>query len=212
MNSINAEQLRNILIAASKAIVENEPLLTHIDRLTGDGDHGTGMMLGFTAVEKMLLEADPFESIVALLTQVGKVLIDTMGGASGVLFGTLFISGARQLERKNEMSPMDFAYFLSAGTAAIRRRGHAEPGDKTMLDALVPAAEALHRAASAGESFEYCLRQAAECAKQGTEATRQMRARIGRAKAYAEASIGHPDAGATSSAILISALADSLQV
>jgi len=210
MNSINTSQLRDMLIFASLAIVESEPLLTRIDRLTGDGDHGTGMMLGFSAVRKALLAANAFEDVVALLTQVGMVLIDTIGGASGVLFGTLFISGAHQLERKNEMTSMEFARFLRAGTAAIRSRGRAEPGDKTMLDALIPAAEALHRASSAGESLELCLRQAADCAKQGAEATKQMRARMGRAKAYGEASVGHPDAGAISSAILVSALAESV--
>jgi len=210
MNGIHTLQLRDMLIAASLVMIKSEPLLTHIDRLTGDGDHGTGMMLGFDAVRKTLQEA-AFEDVVSLLTQAGRVLIDTIGGASGVLFGTLFISGARQLERTNEMTPMAFAGFLRAGTDAIRLRGRAEPGDKTMLDALIPAAEALHRAASAGESLEHCLRQAACCAKQGAEATRLMRARVGRAKAYADASVGHPDAGATSSAILISAFADYAQ-
>ena len=177
MNRINTAQLRDMLIAASLAIVESEPLLTHIDRLTGDGDHGAGMMLGFRAVRKMLLDAPAFGDVVTLLTQVGMVLIDTIGGASGVLFGTLFVSGAHPQEKKDQWTPMDLACFLRTGTAAIRRRGRAEPGDKTMLDALIPAAEALHRAASAGESLERCLRQAADCAKQGAEATKRMRAR-----------------------------------
>ena len=134
-----------------------------------------------------------------------------MGGASGVLFGTLFISGARQIEAKGAMTSMDFARFLSGGTSAIRHRGRAEPGDKTMLDALIPAAEGLRIAAEAGENVEYSLQRAAALARAGAEATKDMRARAGRAKAYAESSVGHPDAGATSSAILISALADRAQ-
>ncbi len=211
MDCVNTAQLQDMLIAASQAIVESEPLLTRIDQLTGDGDHGTGMMLGFGAVRKKLQETPAFDSPVALLKEVGTVLIDTMGGASGVLFGTLFISGARQLEAKDAMTSVDFASFLGGGANAIRRRGRAEPGDKTMLDALIPAAEGLRAAAEAGESVESSLLRAAALARAGAEATKGMRARAGRAKAYAEASVGHPDAGATSSAILLSALADRAQ-
>jgi len=199
-----------MLIAASSAIVENEPLLTQLDQATGDGDHGACMKLGFSAVQKMLTETSAFQDSADLLTQVGSVLINAAGGASGLLFGTLFISGARKLERKNEMTGMDWALFLHAGTEAIQRRGRAEPGDKTMLDALFPAADGLYRAASAGEDLARCLQQAADCAQKGAEATKSMRARVGRAWAYADASIGHPDAGAVSSAILIASLAHAL--
>jgi dihydroxyacetone kinase-like protein len=212
MESVSTSQLREMLIAASRAIVKSEPILTQIDRLTGDGDHGIGMMTGFCAVEEMLEDTRTFDDCIDMLRHVGAVLVDTIGGASGVLFGTLFISGARGLSRSRnrieQMTADDFICFFSAGADAIRKRGRAELGDKTMLDAIIPATGAFTQAAADGESLECCMSRAASSAQERAEATKQMRARVGRAKHFAEASVGYLDAGATSSAILISALAD----
>lgn len=211
MESVNTAQLQEMLITASDAIIDSEPELTRIDRLTGDGDHGVGMKLGFGAVRILLRDKSDFEDPVALLAQVGIALIDVVGGASGVLFGTLFVSGARQLTRKADVTAEDFARFLTAGTDAIVLRGRAHPGDKTMLDALIPAAQALSAAAGSGASLEDCLRQAAAAAWAGVNATKSMQARAGRAKSYSAASIRHPDAGATTSAILLTALSEAAQ-
>ena len=208
MDQVDVYQLQEMFIAASDRLVESEPLLTQLDRMTGDGDHGIAMMTGFSAVKDTLENMPEFNGIVPLLTQIGTTLIDTIGGASGVLFGTLFISGARQLGHKHAMTATDFAQLFNTGTEAIRQRGQAKLGDKTMLDALIPASIALQTAANAGDSVESALRCAATAAAKGVDATKTMLASAGRAKAYADKSIGHSDAGATSSSILINALAD----
>ena len=203
---LSLTEIREMLIAISSAIVNAESFLTEIDLAVGDGDHGTGMALGFGEVRDMLLQKREYPSVQALFLAVGTKLIDTMGGASGILFGTFFISGIRSVKSEKTLALKDFACIFENAYKAISARGRAKPGDKTMLDALVPAAEALQEAAKKNLPLTEGLLLASQKAMAGMEATKGMRASTGRAREYREASIGHQDAGATSVSLIVESM------
>ncbi|MEU7551820.1 dihydroxyacetone kinase subunit DhaL [Streptomyces sp. NPDC044571] len=185
-------------MAAAAAVVEREAdRLTELDSPIGDADHGSNLMRGFTAV-RAALEAEPPASPGAVLQLAGRTLIATVGGASGPLYGTLLRRAGKELGDAAEVSDDDVRKALYAGVGAVAQLGGAAPGDKTMLDALVPGVAAL------GTSY----RAAAEAADNGAQATVPMLARKGRASYLGERSIGHQDPGATSSALLLAALAE----
>ncbi|WP_338678104.1 dihydroxyacetone kinase subunit DhaL [Streptomyces sp. SCSIO 30461] len=170
--------------------------LTELDSEIGDADHGINMQRGFTAV-RAALESDPPDTPGAVLVLAGRQLISTVGGASGPLYGTLLRRAGKMLGDGTEVSRERLTEALRAGVAAVAQLGGAKAGDKTMLDALEPAVKAL------GTSFA----AAREAAEQGATATVPMVARKGRASYLGERSAGHQDPGATSSALLIAALA-----
>ena len=205
-NGLSIGQIREMFIQVSTAIVDAEGLLTETDLAVGDGDHGTGMALGFGAVKDMLINAPEYQSVQALFLAVGSKLIDTMGGASGVLFGTFFISGIRHVKSEKGLTLDDFAHIFQGAYEAISARGRAKPGDKTMLDALFPAAIALREAADADMLLTDGFSLASERAAAGAEATREMLASTGRAREYRESSVGHPDPGAISVSIIVEAM------
>lgn len=183
-------------MTASAASVDREAgRLTELDSAIGDADHGTNMRRGFAAVTAAL-EKEPPDTPGAVLALSGRQLISTVGGASGPLYGTLLRRTGKALGDAAEVSQEQLAEALRAGVAAVAQLGGAQAGDKTMIDALGPASEAL------GESFA----AAREAAEQGALATVPMLARKGRASYLGERSIGHQDPGATSSALLIAAL------
>ncbi|MCW5252090.1 MULTISPECIES: dihydroxyacetone kinase subunit DhaL [unclassified Streptomyces] len=183
-------------MAAAAASVDREAeRLTELDSPIGDADHGSNLRRGFAAVAAAL-EKEPPGTPGAVLTLAGRRLISTVGGASGPLYGTLLRRTGKALGDAGEVSPGDLAEALRAGVDAVRALGGAAPGDKTMVDALVPAVEAL------GESFA-AARAAAE---EGAAATTPLRARKGRASYLGERSVGHRDPGATSAALLVAAL------
>ncbi|MFJ3723338.1 dihydroxyacetone kinase subunit DhaL [Streptomyces sp. NPDC090045] len=185
-------------MAAATAAVEREAdRLTELDSPIGDADHGSNLLRGFTAVLPAL-EAEAPEAPGAVLQLAGRTLISTVGGASGPLYGTLLRRTGKALGEAAEVSDTELREALDAGVAAVAQLGGAAPGDKTMLDALVPAVTAL------GASY----RAAAEAAENGALATVPLQARKGRASYLGERSIGHQDPGATSSALLFRALAD----
>ncbi|MEV1047808.1 dihydroxyacetone kinase subunit DhaL [Streptomyces sp. NPDC049916] len=184
-------------MAAVAAVVEREAdHLTELDSAIGDADHGSNLRRGFAAVTAAL-EADAPATPGAVLSLAGRQLVSTVGGASGPLYGTLLRRTGKALGEDTEVTPERFAQAFAAGVAAVGQLGGAQAGDKTMLDALLPAAEAL------GSSFE----GAANAARAGAEATVPLRARKGRASYLGERSIGHQDPGATSAALLVEALA-----
>ncbi|MET9963966.1 dihydroxyacetone kinase subunit DhaL [Streptomyces sp. NPDC006326] len=186
---------------AAAAVVEREAdRLTELDSPIGDADHGNNLMRGFAAV-RAALEAEPAASPGAVLQLAGRTLISTVGGASGPLYGTLLRRAGKELGDAAEVSDEDVRKALYAGVGAVAQLGGAAPGDKTMLDALVPGVAAL------GTSY----RAAAEAAGNGARATVPMLARKGRASYLGERSIGHQDPGATSSALLLDALAEVAQ-
>ncbi|WP_406509795.1 dihydroxyacetone kinase subunit DhaL [Streptomyces sp. NBC_00212] len=185
-------------MTATAAAVDREAArLTDLDSAIGDADHGANLQRGFTAVTALLdKEAPATPGDVLALT--GRQLISTVGGASGPLYGTLLRRTGKALGDAAEVTREQLAEALGAGVAAVAQLGGAAAGDKTMLDALLPAVEAL------GESFG----AAAEAADAGALATVPLRARKGRASYLGERSVGHQDPGATSSALLIGALAE----
>jgi dihydroxyacetone kinase-like protein len=181
--------------------------LTQLDAAIGDGDHGTNMTRGFTAVGRVLAEQTEPAPPGRLLILAGKTLISTVGGASGPLWGTALRRAGRALGDAETFDAQQLAGALDAAIEGVVELGAAAPGDKTMIDALAPASEALHRALDAGEPLEQALCAAVSAANQGAESTVPLQARKGRASYLGERSIGHLDPGAASSVIVLSALA-----
>ncbi|WP_313183475.1 dihydroxyacetone kinase subunit DhaL [Lacrimispora sp.] len=205
VDQINADQVKQLFLCVADRIVINEPYLTEIDMKIGDGDHGMGMERGFKAVLEQLpsLEA---ESVETVFQELGRILLDTMGGASGVLFGTMFISGVIRRKPSYCFGLSDFAESFRVSLDAIMQRGKARAGDKTMVDALEPAVAALEHAASQGLTIHEGFSMAAAAAQKGVEYTKEIRARFGRAKYYGDKAIGLQDAGATSVWLIFQAM------
>jgi len=204
MEVLKIEQMRSWILTTAAAIEKNSTLLSDLDAAIGDGDHGANMSRGFTAVVKKLETAQPAD-IGALFKTVGMTLISTVGGASGPLYGGFFLELGKQTAGKQEVDSAALAAMLQAGLDDIKKRGKAELGDKTMVDALTPAVEAMR---SAGNGLAQATRTAAATARDAAEKTTPLLARKGRASYLGERSIGHQDPGATSSAILLESLAE----
>ncbi|MFF9624593.1 dihydroxyacetone kinase subunit DhaL [Streptomyces griseosporeus] len=194
---LDAEFFRRWMTATAASVEREAERLTALDSPIGDADHGSNLQRGFTAVAAVLEKEAP-DTPGAVLLLAAKQLISTVGGASGPLYGTLLRRTGKALGDAAEVSPEEFAAALRAGVDAVMALGGAAPGDKTMIDALVPAVDAL------GDGFP-AARAAAE---QGALATTPLQARKGRASYLGERSIGHQDPGATSSALLVAALAE----
>lgn len=188
---------RGWLTAAAAAVEREADRLTELDSAIGDADHGSNMQRGFRAVVAALEKEEP-AGPGAVLMLAGRLLISTVGGASGPLYGTLLRRTGKALGDATEVTSAQLTEALRTGVAAVAQLGGAKAGDKTMLDALEPAVEAL------GTSFA----AAAEAADNGALATVPLQARKGRASYLGERSVGHQDPGATSSALLIGALAE----
>jgi phosphoenolpyruvate---glycerone phosphotransferase subunit DhaL len=193
-------------------LTEHAAELTQLDAAIGDADHGTNMARGFRAVRERVLDGPGAADadVAGLLKQAGMALISTVGGAGGPLYGTLFIRMAGAATGKDGLTLAEVRDALAAGVAGVVARGRAERGDKTMVDALGPAIEALDAAVDAGRAPGEALREAAEAAERGAAATTPMQARKGRASYLGPRSAGHQDPGATSSALLVRTLAESL--
>ncbi|WP_406444336.1 dihydroxyacetone kinase subunit DhaL [Streptomyces sp. NBC_00631] len=194
---LDADFFRRWMAATAASVDREAERLTALDSPIGDADHGSNLQRGFKAVVAAL-EKDAPETPGAVLTLAGRRLISTVGGASGPLYGTLLRSTGKALGDAAEVSEGELAEALRAGVDKVMALGGAAPGDKTMIDALVPAVDAL------GDGFG-AARAAAE---QGAEATIPLQARKGRASYLGERSIGHQDPGATSSALLVAGLSE----
>ncbi len=203
--SLNASESLEMVKHLARKIIEAEPILTDADRNLGDGDHGLGMQRGMTAVLEKL-ESDTFSDIKSIFNETGMAMMSSMGGASGALFGTLFRSGAKALDEKLVFDSTSLSDFLVAANEGVQARGGASPGDKTMIDALNPAAnESLN---SKGLPIDKALEVVASAAESGRDQSKDMIATKGRAKTLGEKSVGHPDAGACSIAIIFRAMAE----
>ena len=194
--------------AFAAEVSANKEQLTQLDAAVGDGDHGINMDRGMSAVLAKLDAATEEQDIGALLKTVGMTLVSTVGGAGGPLYGTLFLQMGTAVSGKDQLDPDDWAAALEAGIAGVQARGKAEPGDKTMIDALIPGRDALNSALAEGASFEDALRQSADAAGQGMRDTIPLVARKGRASYLGERSAGHQDPGATSSHLLLETAAE----
>ncbi|MFR3529018.1 MAG: dihydroxyacetone kinase subunit DhaL [Lachnospiraceae bacterium] len=196
LTELTAEDTRNMLIYIANKIIANKPYLTEVDSAVGDGDHGIGMAGGMQKVRKKMAQMQGEKNVYALFEAAGKAMLMSMGGASGVIFGSLYLAGAKGTDPKAALKPLDLAKMERKSLAAIQERGKAEVGDKTMVDALAPAVEALER--NSGKSFLEMLKAAEIAAKQGVENTKKYQAKFGRAKSLMERAVGYQDAGATS--------------
>jgi dihydroxyacetone kinase-like protein len=205
MTELNLAQARLWIDTAARSMTENASMLTQMDIAIGDGDHGTNMSRGFTAVE-MKLQGASTPDISALFKLVGMTLLSTVGGAAGPLYGGFFLELGKSAAGKAQLSKADLQLILANGLTDIKRRGKAELGDKTIVDALTPAVMALQSAPDGDLSS--ALKQAAEAAKEGVDKTVPLQARKGRASYLGERSIGYQDPGATSCWLLLKALAE----
>jgi dihydroxyacetone kinase-like protein len=206
---VRAETITSWLGEAEQQIKANSDYLTQLDAAIGDGDHGTNMRRGFDAVGKALAgqgDAPPGQ----LLILAGKTLVATVGGASGPLWGSAFRRAGRALQEVEEFDGHALADALDAAVDGVVELGAAALGDKTMVDALQPAAVALRDALDNGGSLAQAAQAAADAAQRGAEATVPMQARKGRASYLGERSIGHQDPGATSGAIILAALSQAI--
>lgn len=206
MKALTIEQTKEMLIKACEAIMESLPLLTEIDSKIGDGDHGIGMAGGMEKAKAALEAQDSFSDVNALFKLTGRTMLMSMGGASGVIFGTMFSGGVKKVEPKKELDGETLTQLFYEGLKSIKERGKAEVGDKTMVDALEPAVIAMQEAPK--DDLASLLKAGMESALQGVENTKNYVAKFGRAKSLMERSIGYQDAGATSVSIIFKAMYD----
>lgn len=190
-----------MFLLAAALIVKREPYLTEIDGILGDGDHGFGVKRGFLSV-KAMLESREWTEAKELLHAVSIELIKSMGGASGVIFGTMFFGGLEGIPEGGAVSVRDFGTYLLTGERAVEKRGKASPGEKTMLDALHPACMAYQNALRYSEDAEEVFRAAWEGAKRGVKDSEKLLPRTGRSKNFEDLAIGLPDPGAVSTSYI----------
>jgi dihydroxyacetone kinase-like protein len=205
MEQLTVDEARSWINTAALAMAENSSMLSELDAAIGDGDHGVNMSRGFTAVGKKLAStATP--DFGALFKLVGMTLLSTVGGAAGPLYGGFFLELGRCGAGKAVLTKADVGQMLKRGLADIQRRGKAELGDKTIVDALSPAVIAFESAG--GSDIAAATHIAEDTAKTAAEATRPLLALKGRASYLGERSIGHQDPGATSCWLLLRAFAE----
>jgi dihydroxyacetone kinase-like protein len=191
-------------------IEREKDYLSELDGVIGDGDHGVNMAKCFREVKKKLPENEG-KDIGALLRSQGMIILNSVGGAMGALYGTLFLRLAQESAGKTEIGLSDLVRMFEAAEQGVRTIGKAEVGDKTMLDTLSPAVRALAKAEQDGKSLPEALADFARAAKTGMESTRDLVARIGRASRLGDRTVGHQDAGATSCYFILRAFSESLK-
>ena len=205
--AVSKEDVLRWLDALQKVFNENRQRLTDLDSAVGDGDFGISLDRGFTAVQAELT-AKPPADIRAIFQSVATVLIKTMGGSSGPLLGTFFLRAAATSADKSELAPADVVMLFQAGVDGLQQRGKAALGDKTMMDAWLPAVDAMRSALEAGSGLTEILEKGAAAAEAGMRATITMQARKGRGSYLGERSVGHQDPGATATSLLFKAAAE----
>lgn len=208
MSTCTTSTLRRAMRRAGASITDQKVELNHLDREIGDGDHGENLTRGFAAVQIRLATSAP-EYPGDILKLVAMTLISAVGGASGPLYGTAFLRAANAAGTRAELDGMAIADLLAAALDGVVDRGKAQPGDKTMVDALTPAVQAAQQAAADDGDVAAVLAAAAAAAEQGAQATDAMQARKGRASYLGTRSVGHRDPGACSTAYLLGSLASS---
>jgi dihydroxyacetone kinase-like protein len=174
--------------------------LTEADRAIGDGDHGVGMARGFAAVQRRL-EEQTFLGVGEMLNAIGTTLLTTVGGAAGAIFGTFFRGGAQNLAGRKVFDSVALSHLLTDGLEAVQKRGGAHLGDKTMVDALEPAARRSRELKT--HSLTVALTEALKEAHTGMENTKDMLAMVGKAKPLGARALGHPDPGAVSMHLIL---------
>ncbi|MFH1008580.1 MAG: dihydroxyacetone kinase subunit DhaL [Candidatus Latescibacterota bacterium] len=202
-SKLTVAETRDMFLHVCGRMEESKDLLTQADKAVGDGDHGIGMSRGFEAV-RLKLEGASFGSVDELLKTIGLTLLTSIGGAAGAVFGTWFRGGARNLGGKEMLDGETFSQMLCDGLEAVKQRGGAQPGDKTMVDALEPAAQKARELSAA--PLDEVLSAVAEAAREGMERTKEMVAGVGKAKPLGERSLGHCDPGSVSTYLILNAM------
>jgi dihydroxyacetone kinase-like protein len=202
-SQLSLSELREMIIFVANRMIESKDRLTQADKAIGDGDHGIGMARGFESVLNKV-GGQEFATLETLFKTVGTTLLTSIGGAAGAVFGTFFRGGAESLKNQDVLTAEAFSRILQDGLKAVKDRGQAKPGDKTMVDALEPAAaEARNREA---DRLDEALSAIAESARLGMEKTKEMVAAVGKAKTLGERSLGHPDPGAVSIYLILDSM------
>lgn len=194
---MKAQEVTDIIRAIGKKIEEEKDFLTELDNVIGDGDHGINMARGFQTVLTKL-DSLATDDIGNILKTTGMALVSTVGGASGPLYGTAFMKAGALMAGKTDMSVDDFIACLDAAVEGVKMRGRSTQGEKTMLDAMIPALEAMRQAKEEGLKTAEILLKGTQAAEAGVEYTKTIIATKGRASYLGERSIGHQDPGATS--------------
>jgi len=207
---ITAAQFHTALIGLCDTIEEQKDYLSDLDGAIGDGDHGVNMAKCFRGVKKNL-EALEVTDVASVMNCVGMEVMNSVGGAMGALYGTFFLKMAMSSVGKNEVALGDFAAMLTEALDGILSIGKAQVGDKTLVDTLTPAVDAVVSASEGGKSLDEALTDFVAAAKTGMESTKDLMAKIGRASRLGERTIGHQDAGATSCFFILQALARSIK-
>jgi dihydroxyacetone kinase-like protein len=210
VTTVTKSQILNWLNTIAMVLQENRIRLSELDAAIGDGDHGINMDRGFRRVKEQLPGIGG-QDIGEILSSVGMALISGVGGAAGPLYGTLFIRASVAARNKEELSTLDLAHVLEAGVEGVMERGMSQPGDKTMVDALLPAVEAYRKAVLDNKDLLESLRKAVEAAEAGMESTTPLVARRGRASYLGERSKGHLDPGAVSSYLILKSLLETME-
>jgi dihydroxyacetone kinase-like protein len=204
--TIDAHAVRAYVRHCGAAVRRHAQLLTHLDAILGDGDHGDNLLIGFSAVDE-ILDADEPATIDAILSTVGSALVTSVGGASGPLYGAAFIEAGFAARAMGRLGVDELATLARAAADGLARRGRCRVGDKTIFDTLAPAAEALEDAAASHEPMATALHRTVVAARRGMRSTRPLVARRGLAMRLGERARGHLDPGAVSCFLLVRALA-----
>ena len=197
---LSVQQARQWFLLLCPAMVGEQEVLTRADQAIGDGDHGIGIARGFSALESKLRESE-FTSLDVLVSTVGKALLMSIGGASGAIFGSLFVGAAKPLKGRTVFDATCLADMLESGLRAVEERGKAAVGDKTIVDALKPAADRAREVQA--QSLDVALAEVVLAANRGLESTRNLQARFGKARPLGERALGHVDPGAFSFTLML---------
>jgi dihydroxyacetone kinase-like protein len=208
--TIDPAMLKGMFSDIAQAVSADRDRLCALDGVIGDADHGIAMELGFAAARDAVATLDQTADPTAVFNTAAKSFLNAVGASSGPLYATAFMRAGASVKGKQELSDADFVAAFQAMAQGIRDRGKAEPGEKTMIDAWVPAAAAAADALAEGKSAADAMRQAADAAAGGSEATKTMVAAKGRSARLGERSLGHEDPGAASAVTVIRSIAASL--
>jgi dihydroxyacetone kinase-like protein len=204
-DKLDLKATTDMLEFVSRSVIDQTDVLTDADLAIGDGDHGIGMRRGFEGALESL-EAPPPDTIENALKAVGTAIMSKTGGAAGAIFGTLFRAGSKPLAGHDTLDGEGFAAFLDTGLEAVLKRGGVTEGQKTMIDAIAPAARAAK--AASGDGLAATVAAAAAASLEGVEATKNMIATTGKARSLGERSLGHPDPGAITTSLILKAMQD----
>ncbi len=211
MADFDTGRLFSMFEALARVMEEQKDHLCALDGEIGDGDHGIAMALSFGAVHEALAALDKAGAdATTVFNTAAKAFLNAVGGSTGPLYATAFMRAGAALKGKSPLGEADVAGVIGAMAKGITDRGKAAPGDKTMLDAWLPAADAAAGAVQSGAALGAALTAAAEAADAGAKATRKMTAKMGRAARLGDRSVGHIDPGAASAAIIVGVMADTL--